>query len=238
MIDYLEMDKYLSEAEKNNHPEEDTGFFDRREMPFHEKQTEEREFSEELYQIRKSGIENVRDLLNQKMKVARTLYDEVDIEVKKKRTSILYGLTIFAVIVGAGAYLLLRYLTFNSVTLVCFGAIGVMGLAVAVHELFKLLDELTTFLVRSGETTRLVETLRIKTYEKEREFAMKRIYGIQDCMNELRSIEKKLEKNRGLTDDEYRQVDRLSLVPDIENPYKVETITFGEYVKFRLVGHI
>ncbi len=239
MVDYSDMDKFLANAEEKDFPQEDTGFFDRKEIPlFHEKQTEEREFSEELYQVRKSGIERIRERLEQKLSVARTRYDGVDVEEKKKRSAILYNLVIFMVFVGAGAYLLHRFLGTNVMTMVCFGAIGVLGIAVAVHELFKVVNELTTLLVRSGKATRLVEEAHIKTYGKEREFELKRIHNIQDRLNELRDIDKKLDKNHGLTDEEYRQAEQLSLIPEIDNPYKVESITFGEYVKFYLFGHI
>lgn len=200
-------------------------------IPFGEE--EESAVSETDYQLQYQQLENVRHRLEGRLEEARGNYTGVE-EAKKKE-----GITTRNEWIATTAFFILIYLI-----------MGVLSNTQLFFAWLLLLIAIVVFMVRQYRILILrafryrircitdnphpyVESRRIKTYQKEEEYWHHQMSLIAGNLEHLKTWEKKLQANRGLTEEEFEEMKRLMYVTEVPIVYKDEKPLLRDWIAYR-----
>ncbi len=237
MIDYDEMEAYLSQEEQKLAEEQAMLERDKAMIELMDFDPEdEGDFGEVNFVICDGCVKNVRNFLQEKLTAVRKEYDAVDAKQRKDRHNIwLTGGAIAPIII------------FPTIVLIFYGKIVGWGSALLyiliwgffVFEIIsKFLNTLSEYRVRSSirRAAPFIEANGILTYEKEKEYAHEKIKIINEHLEKVRVFERKLDRQHGLSESDQEELLRQKVLPMPKNRYTRTKVTFWDYLQYLRTG--
>lgn len=102
----------------------------------------------------------------------------------------------------------------------------------------KVLDEFVDYRVRTskGRASELIEANKILTFEKQRSYELLRINKLKEARKQLEKFETKINRQGGLTDEEFRAMEHAGRPNIPKNAYRRYTVSLFEYIKYLVTG--
>lgn len=240
MIDYDEMNRVLTESEKQLAIEEAQR---QREWEMFDPEPGDPDDGDEDggdYEIAKAQVEMVKATLERRTESARKDHDSLVNTEKSLRQDMLLLIVRFCL--HLGGYPVLYGILYESgeATLKISGTVAggawVLG---TILFLVILLDGITYYAVMqtTSRAVPFIEAKRILTIEKMRDHALTRIRYAKERMDRVDVLDRKLERERYLEKADMEELAALGTPYVVTCPYRERKVTFGEYLWFRIKGN-
>ena len=238
MLDYDEMNRELSERERELALEEAQRA---REREFFEPEPPDNE-DDGQYEIGKAMIEMAQTTLQRRIETARLDYDAVPKAEKSLRQDTLILVVLFCLHLGGYPLILgiISSLMDGSGPMDYAGTFfTTLWLIATVLFLKRLFDGLTHYSVMqsTSRSVPFIEAKEILTLEKMRDYAITRMNYAKERLQKLAVLDKKLERQRFLDEEDLGEVRRLGLPYEVRCIYDPHKTKFFEYLWFLIRGN-